>query len=221
MLEVADDITVLRDGHHVVTRPAAGLDYKELVGLIVGSAIPERWERSPFEPVDELDAGLIVSGLCGGSVHDVSFRVGRGEVVGIAGMRGSGRSQIVKMIAGAVAPASGRIEVNGVDLAAGSIGASIAAGVAYVPEDRDRDATFGDLDVRTNLLAVGLRRYLRRGRLDEAAQHTDAVRLIDEFGVRTRGDRQIMSTLSGGNRQKVVLARWLHRRPTLLLRPAA
>ncbi len=219
VLAVADDISVLRDGRHVVTRPTEGLQYRELVELIVGSAIPERWERPAFDSGSRAEPGdgLIVEGLCGGSVFDLDLRVGRGEVVGIAGMRGSGRSQVVKMIAGVNPPTAGRIAINGVELAAGRIPAAIGAGVAYVPEDRDRDAAFGDLDVRSNLLAARVQRYMHRGRLDTDAEHDDAKRLIDEFGIRTRGDRQTMSTLSGGNRQKVVLARWLSNGPTLLL----
>ena len=217
VLDVADDVSVLRDGRHVVTREREGLEYRDLVALIVGSDIPERWARPVFDLATASDDGLVVTGLSGGSVHDLSLRVGRGEVVGLAGMRGSGRSQVVKMIAGVTAPTHGQVHVNGTDLGAGGIPSAIAAGVAYVPEDRDRDAAFGDLDVGSNLLAVGVRRYLRRGRLDHVAEHADATRLIREFGIRTRSERQTMSTLSGGNRQKVVLARWLERRPTLLL----
>jgi len=219
VLEVADGISVLRDGRHVTTRPASGLSYLELVELIVGSAIPERWERPAFDPENAVHdgEGLVVSGLCGGLVRDLDLRVGRGEVVGIAGMRGSGRSQVVKMIAGVIPPTGGRIAIDGVDLPAGAIISAIDAGVAYVPEDRDREAAFGDLDVRSNLLAARVHRYLRRGRLDTDAEQRDATRLIGEFGIRTRGDRQTMSTLSGGNRQKVVLARWLSNEPTLLL----
>lgn len=217
VLEVADAITVFRDGRHVVTRPAAGLTYLELVELIVGSAIPERWERSaPAISGTGTDDGLVVTGLCGGSVRDLDLRVGPGEVVGIAGMRGSGRSQVVKMIAGVVPPTGGRIVVSGTELRSGVV-AAIVAGVAYVPEDRDRDAAFSDLDVRSNLLSARVRSYFRRGRLDTAAERADATRLIGQFGIRTRGDRQTMSTLSGGNRQKVVLARWLSAHPKLLL----
>lgn len=217
VLEVADAITVFRDGRHVVTRSAAGLSYLELVEFIVGSAIPERWERSAYDVgAAQPDAGLVVTGLCGGSIRDLDLRVGPGEVVGIAGMRGSGRSQVVKMIAGVVPPTGGRILVNGSQLRPGVV-AAIEAGVAYVPEDRDRDAAFADLDVRSNLLAARVRGYFRRGRLDTGAERADATRLIGEFGIRTRGDRQTMSTLSGGNRQKVVLARWLSAHPKLLL----
>ncbi len=121
------------------------------------------------------------------------------------------------MIAGVHPPHRGEIAINGQVLPPGDIGAAIAAGVAHVPEDRDRDAAFADLDVRSNLLAARVRRYLRRGRLDTARERADASRLIGEFGVRARGDRQTMSTLSGGNRQKVVLARWLCDQPALLL----
>lgn len=219
VLDVADGISVLRDGRHVTTRPASGLSYPELVELIVGSTIPERWDRPAFDPEKAVHdgEGLVVSGLCGGLVRDLDLRVGRGEVVGIAGMRGSGRSQVVKMVAGVIAPTGGRVAIDGVELPAGGIVPAIDAGVAYVPEDRDRDAAFGDLDVRSNLLAARVDRFLRRGRLDTDAEQCDALGLIEEFGIRTRSDRQVMSTLSGGNRQKVVLARWLSNEPTLLL----
>lgn len=217
VLDIADGITVLRDGRHVTTRRADGLTYLELVELIVGSAIPERWERTPFNQAADEGNGVVVSGLSGGSVRDLDLVVRRGEVVGIAGMRGSGRSQVVKMIAGVHPPRGGTITINGHALPVGDIGAAITAGIAYVPEDRDRDASFADLDVRSNLLASRVGRYLRRGRLDTRAERDDARRLIGDFGIRSRGDQQIMSTLSGGNRQKVVLARWMRDQPALLL----
>ena len=106
VLEVADGISVLRDGRHVTTRPASGLSYLELVELIVGSAIPERWERPAFDPENAVHdgEGLVVSGLCGGLVRDLALRVGRGGGVGIAGLPGSGRSPVVAVLAGVIPP---------------------------------------------------------------------------------------------------------------------
>lgn len=224
VLEVADDVTVLRDGRRVATQTAASLTHASLAELIVGSAIGERSTRSaghesassPSE-AEGTDAGLVIERLSGGAVHDISLHLRPGEIVGIAGMRGSGRSQLLRLVAGLAPVSRGTARVNGTDLTGSSFQAVMDAGIAYVPEDRDRDAAFGDMTVQDNLLAPSLPRYLRRGRLDAGRERRDSATLIRRFGVRCRGERQTMSTLSGGNRQKVVIARWMHRDPSVLL----
>ena len=162
-------------------------------------------------------ARLAARGLRGGPLRDVSFEVGRGEIVGIAGLLGSGRSELLQMIFGALAPAGGRVEFDGRVLEARAPADAMDAGIALVPEDRAREAAFADLSVTDNLSMAQLRRYRRRGRLDKKAERRDAAHSIEAFSIQCPGAEVPLASLSGGNQQKVVLARWLRRSPRLLL----
>jgi ribose transport system ATP-binding protein len=218
VLALTDRVTVLRDGRRVITRPTAGLSERQLVEHIVGRPVED-----VFSPPDAgrdseaADTVLEVRGLRGGPLKDVSFAVSRGEVLGVAGLLGSGRTELLQMLFGVFAPDAGTIRLGGEERAIGSPGAAMAAGVAFVPENREEDAAFMDMSVRENLSAAQVGRYWRRGRLDHALERREAEASIRDFGIRTAGDRELISSLSGGNQQKVILARWLRRDPRLLL----
>jgi ribose transport system ATP-binding protein len=215
VLSLVDGVTVLRDGRVAANREAAGLTTDELVEAIVGRPVERAFgEQAPRVPGA---TRLRVRGLRGGPLRDVSFEVGRGEIVGIAGLLGSGRTELLQSIFGAIAPAAGVIELDGEALAARSPATAMRAGVALVPEDRARDAAFAGLSVTANLSAAQISRYRRHGRLDKRAERRDAVRSIDGFAIRCPGAGAPLAALSGGNQQKVVLARWLRRSPRLLL----
>lgn len=218
VLAIADVVTVLRDGENVITRPAEGLSKGELIEHIMGrpfhvDALESTGPRAPKgrAPV------LRVRRLRGGPVIDASFDVVAGEVVGIAGLLGSGRTEILRMIFGALAREAGDLDLAGQTMEAKSTAEPMARGVAYVPEDRGPDAAFPELTVRENLSTVVLGRYWRAPRFQHRAERADAEADIERFGIRTTGDGAPFASLSGGNQQKVVLARWLRRKPRLLL----
>ncbi|HZO37187.1 MAG TPA: sugar ABC transporter ATP-binding protein [Solirubrobacteraceae bacterium] len=216
ILFVADDVTVLRDGRVVRSGPLGGMTKADLVEQIVGREleqppVPQAAATDATEPV------LTVSGLAGGPLHDVALEVRPGEVVGIAGLVGSGRSRLLKAIAGVVPQRAGSVHVAGSEIARGDILAAIRAGVAYLPENRDADAIFGQLDVRENLSATDVGRFWRGLRLRHSEEAADAQQSIADFLIRTSSDRQPIMTLSGGNRQKVVIARLMRTAPKLLL----
>ena len=159
---------------------------------------------------------LDVDDLVGGAVHGVSFSLRHGEVLGIAGPLGSGRSHLLKMLFGAAPVRSGTIAVDGIPARFAHIGDAMRAGIGYVPEDRD-EAAFLELSLGENLSAAVVGSYWRHLRLDRGREHRDARASMEEFSIDAASERQQMATLSGGNQQKVVVARWLRRNPKVLL----
>lgn len=215
ILELADRVTVLRDGSQVATRDIAGLDERTLVELIAGRDIervfPERQETISDEVV------LSVRGLVAGPLRGVDLELHRGEVLGIAGLLGSGRTTLLRALFGDRERDGGEIVLRKRPFAPRNPAAAIRAGLAMVPEDRDSDGLFGAMSVRENLSASVVPRYWSRGRLQHWRERKDATELVRDFGVRPATDISVAGTLSGGNQQKVVMARWLRRDPLVLL----
>jgi ribose transport system ATP-binding protein len=214
-LSVADRVTVLRDGRKVATVDTAGLTEGRLIELIVGRPIERLFPAVAQDLHDE--AVLTVRGACGGPLLGVDLSVRKGEVLGIAGLLGSGRSELLRMIFGAYPMMAGRLTLDGKPYQAESSSAAMSAGVAYVPEDRQADALFHAESVRHNLSAGQAGAYFRRLLFRHGQERRDTSTSISEFLISAVSDRQPVQTLSGGNQQKVVIARWLRQRPRLLL----
>jgi ribose transport system ATP-binding protein len=149
-------------------------------------------------------------------LRDVSFVVNVGEILGIAGLLGAGRTELLRTIFGSYPIEDGQIWLEGAPVQINSPREAMNLGIAYVPEDRD-EAAFLGLSVRENLSAAQVERYWRHGRLQHRLEREDAFQSIREFSIRTASDQEVFSSLSGGNQQKVILARWLRREPKLLL----
>ena len=215
VLSVADRVTVLRDGKKVATVDAAGLTEADLVELIVGRSI----DRMYPEPTDapEHDVVLSARGLCGGPLTDVSFDLHKGEVLGIAGLLGSGRSELLRMLFGAYQINAGSVSLGGRDVRFGTPSDAMAAGMAYVPEERQADALFQGNTVRHNMTAGDAKSYFSKLLFQHGAEKRDSATAISRFLIRVASDTQPVETLSGGNAQKVVIARWLRRKPAVLL----
>jgi ribose transport system ATP-binding protein len=215
VLSVADRVTVLRDGKKVATVDAHGLTESDLVELIVGRPL-DRLFPDHVE-LHETDVVLRARSLAGGPLQDVSFDLRRGEVLGVAGLLGAGRSELLRMIFGAYEVSAGTLELDGKAVKFTSPGQAMSAGIAYVPEERQADALFQGESVRHNMTSGAANDYfsgLRFSHTREKADSSDAVR---RFLIRVGRDSQPVETLSGGNAQKVVLARWLRRAPRVLL----
>ncbi|HEX5968498.1 MAG TPA: sugar ABC transporter ATP-binding protein [Intrasporangium sp.] len=215
--EIGDRVTVLKDGRTVTT----GLDAKstptqQLIRHMTGRAIeyvfPPRPRPSADEPL------LRVEGLArDGEFADVSLAVRPGEVVGLAGLVGSGRSEIVETIFGARAPSRGTVTVGGRRVRPGSVAAAVAAGIGLCPEERKSQALVLGATLTENISLATLARFSRAGLLDRDAEREAAEELLESLDVRPRGAHRESRTLSGGNQQKVVLARWLLRGCRVLL----
>ncbi|MFT3866657.1 MAG: sugar ABC transporter ATP-binding protein [Solirubrobacterales bacterium] len=210
---VTDRVSVLRDGRLVATLDAKKITEQELIDQIVGRSLeavfPEMPEPSSGKVVLEVD------GLSAKCLHDVSLKVHEGEVVGIAGLLGTGRTTLLRSIFGDYAPEAGTATIDGRQVNLQK--PRIRKGVGYVPEDRGGEAAFADLSIRENLLAASIPDFWSGVKMGRRAEAREANRLIAEFGIKAAGEGKAMSSLSGGNQQKAILARWLRRRPRLLL----
>jgi ribose transport system ATP-binding protein len=211
---VADRATLLRDGRVVDTVEPSQLDHESLVELIMGRTV-EQIERLRGRPEGRtiLEARRISAGPL--SPLDIDLRAG--EIVGLAGLIGSGRSTLLRALFGVRPLESGEIRIDGEPRRIDSPPEAMAAGLAYVPEDRQADAAFPELSVGENLSLTVIPDYWHRGMLNRRREHRDALGLFDSFLITAESDGAPLRSLSGGNQQKVVLARWLRRQPRILL----
>ncbi|MCJ7874379.1 sugar ABC transporter ATP-binding protein [Phaeobacter sp. J2-8] len=209
--QIADRVTVMRDGETVGTVEAATTPISEIISMMVGRELGDGALDLP--QVDQNDIALEVTGLTRGRVvKDVSFKVHKGEILGFAGLMGAGRTEVARVIFGADPRVAGTIKVHGHRVDIKSPADAVAAGIGYLSEDRKHFGLATGMDVRANVAMASLDRFTSRvGVLDEAAMRTTANDYIAQLGIRTPSDRQEVRLLSGGNQQKVVIAKWLLR----------
>ena len=213
---LADRVTVLRDGRTVGTQPMSGVDEASLIRMMVGrevSAIFPKREIALGDPVLEVER---LSSAAAG-LEDVSLTVRRGEIVALSGLVGAGRTELARVLFGLERRTAGRVRLNGQEIDPADPSSAIAAGIAYLPEDRRRHGVVLDLPVFANLTLASLARVSRNGFLDRAAERREAARLVDALAVKTASLETPVRLLSGGNQQKVALGRWLVAPPSLLI----
>ncbi|GHD43696.1 ribose import ATP-binding protein RbsA 2 [Streptomyces mirabilis] len=207
---LGDRVTVIRDGKSVGQVPASTTE-DELVRLMVGRSIEQQYPRVRATADDGSGGALLtVEGLTrDGVFHDVSFEVRAGEVVGIAGLVGAGRTEVVRAVFGADPYDKGAVKVAGSALRRHDVNAAMAAGIGLIPEDRKGQGLLLDASVEENLGLVTMRAATHGGLVDLKGQRTAAARIAEQLGVRMAGLGQHVRTLSGGNQQKVVIGKWL------------
>ena len=214
ILQLADRVSVLRDGSLVGTRPANELDYATLVRMMVGRPIGEVMHRKSHATATPV---LKVSGLSSSKVHDIDLTVHKGEVVGLAGLIGAGRTELAKTLFGAFYHDGGQIEVEGKPITVRRPKDAILSGIAYAPEERKADALFLDLPVSENASMAILRRLTRFRMVERRRELKIAASYVQRLRVKTPSLSQPVGKLSGGNQQKVVIARWLATNPKILI----
>jgi len=217
---IADAITVIRRGKVVGERPP-NTGSAELASLMVGRSVQLRVSKAPARPAGVvLDVqDLNVAGERGEkSVRDVSFQVRGGEILGVAGVQGNGQTELCEALMG-LRPSTGSVHLNGADLSHASTRARLHAGIGYIPEDRSEDGLVGDFSVADNLVLdlYDQPPYANGLALNLDAIRESAVRRVEEYDVRTTSVQTLAGTLSGGNQQKVVVAREMGRDVKLLL----
>ncbi|WP_261575045.1 sugar ABC transporter ATP-binding protein [Frankia gtarii] len=213
IFELADRVTVLRDGEVVVSRSVTELNHDSLIELMLGRAL--RAVRSDARAAAGAPV-LTASGVCGQVVQDVDLTVHAGEVVGVAGITGSGRDELARLIAGS-APFTGRVAIDGEPLRSNRPDLFIRAGVVGVPAERTVNAALPDHSVRENLTISHLAPYSSFGLLRRSAERTDVRTLLEKFDIRPARPEQPIDSLSGGNQQKVMIARAMRLGPKVLV----
>jgi ribose transport system ATP-binding protein len=207
LFRICDRISILRDGHFVGERVIQETSIDEVVRLMVGRELHERF---PARAVELGPVRLQVEKLNdAGHIHDIHFEVRAGEVLGVAGLIGAGRTRVLRTIFGVNRRTSGRVVLDGRDLAIHRPSDAIAAGIGLVTEDRKSQGLVLGLSVRENVTLVHLRGYAHVGIIDGAAESHAVQGLIDQLHIRTRDAELAVQALSGGNQQKVVFAKWL------------
>jgi ribose transport system ATP-binding protein len=218
VISLTDRVVVLQDGRVTLERATESLDEAALVEAIAGASEREREVAPP--PARTGEPLLRVRGLARPPrVFDVGFDVHAGEILGIAGLVGSGRTEVARMIFGADRPASGTIEIAGSPLRARTPVDAIRAGIALLPEDRRHEGLVLDFSVRENITLASLGKH-RSGPLPlprRGSERRAAHEMIERLAIRTPSDEQIVRRLSGGSQQKVVVAKWLQRAERVMI----
>ncbi|MBP2336470.1 rhamnose transport system ATP-binding protein [Saccharothrix coeruleofusca] len=213
--QLCDRVTVLRDGAPVTTGTVPELDADALVRAMVGRPVEQLFPRRDTEPGAD---ALVVRGLTrAGAFEDISFAVRRGEVVGLAGLVGSGRSEVARAIFGVDGRDHGRVLLHGHELPAGDPRAAIRGGLALVPEDRREQGLVPELPIERNAALARLRQVSPLGLTRRSRERALAARWARRLGIKQRRLSDPAATLSGGNQQKVVLGKWLATEPTVLI----
>ncbi|MCO4273184.1 sugar ABC transporter ATP-binding protein [Pseudarthrobacter sp. HLT3-5] len=214
--EIGDSVCVLRDGEFIAEVPGSTPE-AELVRLMVGRSIDEQFPRRAEEDAAAQNV-LSVEGLGSkGRFSDISFSVKAGEIVGIAGLVGAGRTEVIRAIAGVDRHDAGTVSIRGTRLPKGDVGAAIAAGVGHVPEDRKVQGLVLDASVNENLGYATLKSSSKLGLADFAGQRRKAEEIAKTLRIRMHNIDQPIRSLSGGNQQKAVFGRWIMAGSTVLL----
>ncbi|WP_265515458.1 galactofuranose ABC transporter, ATP-binding protein YtfR [Nitratireductor luteus] len=218
VFEISDRLTVLRNGRLVGTRAIAETERLDLVTMMLGHELSQETREHAAERGGKPETRFRFRGFGRArSIAPFDLDIGRGEVVGMAGLLGSGRTETAEVIFGIRPHDSGSAEMDGAPLALTSPRKAIAAGIGFCPEDRKTDGIVGDLSVRENIiLALQARRGWARP-LSAREQNTLADRFIKALDIRTSDREKPIKLLSGGNQQKAILARWLATEPQLLI----
>ena len=214
---ISDRVTVMRDGSYVGTVPASETPIETIIAMMVGRALTEETPEIP--DLSHAETALEVRGITRGrEVRNVSFSVKKGEILGFAGLMGAGRTEVARAIFGADPRDSGEIVVHGKPVDIRTPQEAVRAGIGYLSEDRKHFGLALGMDVRANVAMASLRRYTDRlGQIDEGKLGEVAREYISTLRIRTPSDRQEVRLLSGGNQQKVVIAKWLLRDCDILI----
>ena len=213
---ISDRVTVMRDGQYIATVDTVDASIEQIIRMMVGRTI---FEEAPEIHATDPDVVLDVRDLNRGrAVRHVSFDLHRGEILGFAGLVGAGRTEVARAVFGADRADSAEIRVNGRPAYIKSPGDAVRRGIGYLSEDRKRYGLALSMDVETNIVLATFRKFLHAfGRVDAGRTRSTALQRVERLAIKTPSIRQKVRNLSGGNQQKVVLARWLARNPALLI----
>ncbi|MDD2972783.1 MAG: ATP-binding cassette domain-containing protein [Lachnospiraceae bacterium] len=216
ILKISDEVTVMRDGKWIATKPASELTTDAIIKMMVGRELKERYPRRTTMPGDTL---LQIKNLAsvGQIFHDVDFELHKGEILGISGLVGSKRTEVLETLFGIRQKGEGTISLHGKEINNDSPRQAMKHGFAMLTEERRVDGIFADLSVGFNMIITNLNLYMQKGLLNNGKIKGSVSKMIDTIKVKTPSDNTKIGNLSGGNQQKVILGRWLLTQPEILL----
>lgn len=212
--EIADYLTILRNGESVAHGPINEFNRATFIKYLTGKDITEE-KYQPKESKEEVLKVLHYTRK--GSFEDVSFTLYKGDVLGITGLLGSGRGEIADALFGISPAESGKLYMHGKEIRIRSIDDAIRHKIGYVPEDRLTQGLFLDLSIWENTVAASISKYMRKGKVNTVIMQSDTLKWIEKIGCVTSSPKAKIRTLSGGNAQKMVIAKWLNAEPELLI----
>ncbi|MFC7440298.1 sugar ABC transporter ATP-binding protein [Laceyella putida] len=214
LAQITDEITVLRDGKVVGTKPSDHVTKEQLIEMMVGRELNQVFNKKPAEITE---TALSVNNLSKkGKFEDVSFEVRKGEIIGFAGLMGSGRTEVMESVFGITPPDSGEIFVGGEKVVIRSPRDAIKYGMGLLTEDRKLTGLFLPLSVQDNMITVNIDEYTKSGFLKQKRIQSDCQKQAEQLAIKTPSLNQTMKYLSGGNQQKALIARWMLHDPDIL-----
>lgn len=214
IFDVANKYTVFRDGTYITDGDIDSITREELVELIIGGQIEEEFSKFNIPQDEDL---LCVNNYSGNKFQDIKFSVKKGEILGIYGLVGSGRSEVLDAIFGINSPSRGEVYLNGEKIDNSSPQKAIASGLAYVTEDRKNTGLVLTSSVGENISIASLKNNSSCYFIKESSEKNDVLKMIEQFKIKTPDKEQVVQNLSGGNQQKVVLGRWSLTNPVVLM----
>ena len=211
---VSDRIQVLRDGKSVANLKTIETNRDEIVNHMVGRALDEMYPHEPQNPGEVL---LEVKGVSSGMIHDVSFSLYKGEIVGLFGLMGAGRTDLARLLFGDMVMQEGEVFVKGKKIRFNNPKEAIKNGIAYIPSERKVEGLLRGIPVRFNISIAIIQKLMKFLKLDLKQEEEITHKWIEELKIRTPSATTLIDSLSGGNQQKVVIAKWLETEPTILI----
>ena len=218
IFQLCDEITILRDGQWIATQSLEGLDMDKIIAMMVGRSLNQRFPDKHNVPGETILEVRNLTSLRQPSIRDVSFDLRKGEILGIAGLVGAKRTDIVETLFGIREKSAGSIKLHGKEIHNNSANEAINHGFALVTEERRSTGIYAYLDIGFNSLISNVRNYKNKiGLLDNSRMKSDTQWVIDSMRVKTPGHKTSIGSLSGGNQQKVIIGRWLLTQPEILM----
>lgn len=215
VLGISDRVSIFRDGQYVGTRMTKEITRSELIRMMVGRDLGDEYPIRDDKPSDEVV--LSVKNLCGQGDYNVSFELHKGEILGVAGLVGSGRTEMAKMLYGYLKKDSGTIEINGKQMEINSPKKAIDAGIGLIPEDRKREGVFLDFPIDWNISIMSIKRLCNGIFLNKTKNDNLSNGYIDKLAIATPSPKQFVRNLSGGNQQKVAVAKTMGTEANILI----
>lgn len=217
ILEISDEVTIMRDGKWIATEEAKNLTTDKIISLMVGRTLTNRFPPKLNEPKDIILEVKNLTGKYQPSIKNVSFQLRKGEILGVAGLVGSRRTELLETIFGIASHSEGEILLHGKPIDNKDSGTAIKNGFALLTEERRATGIFEGLDIKFNSLIANIDRYTKYGVLNDKKAKEDTKWVIESMHVKTPSQDTLIKSLSGGNQQKVIIGRWLLTDPEILL----